>query len=139
MVERDVVLAKVGVIDRCLQRIEEVRGPRAATLTPIDIEDITVLNLTRAAQAAMDLASHVVSTEGYGLPTSVSEAFTLLAQHGIIPVDLADRLRKMVGFRNIAIHNYQTIDPGIVQSIVQTRLDDLRAFAATVAQWFKLT
>jgi uncharacterized protein YutE (UPF0331/DUF86 family) len=135
MVERDVVLAKVGIIDRCLQRLEDVRGARATTLTPIDVEDITVLNLTRAAQAAMDLAAHVVSTEGYGLPTSVSEAFTLLAQHGVVPIDLADRLRKMVGFRNIAIHNYQTIDPHIVQSIVQTRLDDLRTFAATVAGW----
>jgi len=138
MVERDVVLAKVGVIDRCLQRIEEVRGPRAGALTPIDIEDITVLNLTRAAQAAMDLASHVVSTEGYGLPASVAESFTLLAQHSVIPADLADRWRKMVGFRNIAIHDYQTIDPRVVQSIVQTRLDDLRTFAATVAQRFNL-
>ncbi|HVV16334.1 MAG TPA: DUF86 domain-containing protein [Polyangia bacterium] len=135
MVERDVVLAKVGIIDRCLQRIDDVRGARAATLTPIDIEDITVLNLTRAAQAAMDLASHVVSTEGYGLPTSVSESFTLLVQHGVIPVEVADRLRKMVGFRNIVIHDYQPIEPKIVERIVQTRLDDLRAFAATVAGW----
>lgn len=139
MVERDVVLAKIGAIDRCLQRIEEVRGARAGSLTPLDIEDITVLNLTRAAQAAMDLASHVVSTEAYGLPTSVSEAFTLLAQHGVIATDLADRLRKMVGFRNIAIHDYQTIDSRIVDSIVQTRLDDLRTFAATVAVRFNVT
>lgn len=138
MVERDVVLAKVGTIDRCLQRIEDVRGPRSGALTPIDIDDITVLNLTRAAQAAMDLASHVVSTEAYGLPTSVSEAFTLLAQHAVIPLDLADRLRKMVGFRNIAIHDYQTIDARIVQSIVQTRLDDLRAFATAITAHFKL-
>ena len=139
MVERDVVLAKIGAIDRCLQRIEEVRGARAGSLTPLDIEEITVLNLTRAAQAAMDLASHVVSTEAYGLPTSVSEAFTLLAQHGVIATDLADRLRKMVGFRNIAIHDYQTIDSRIVDSIVQTRLDDLRTFAATVAVRFNVT
>ncbi len=72
MVERNVVLAKVAVIDRCLQRIGEVHGGRAGGLLPVDVEDITVLNLTRATQAAIDLAGHVVTTEGYGLIAAVS-------------------------------------------------------------------
>lgn len=139
MVERDVVLAKVAVIDRCLQRIADVHGPRAATLLPVDVDDITVLSLTRAAQAAIDLAAHVASTEGYGLPTSLAETFSLLAGHGVIPPQLADRLRKMVGFRNIAVHDYQTIDPKIVDSIVRNHLDDLRQFATAVAARFELT
>jgi hypothetical protein len=67
MVERDVVLAKVGTIDRCLSRIAAVRS-LTPPLSSIDAEDITVLNLTRAAQAAIDLAAHVIATEGYGLP-----------------------------------------------------------------------
>ncbi|HEY6475837.1 MAG TPA: DUF86 domain-containing protein [Polyangia bacterium] len=136
MVERDVVLAKIAVIDRCLTRISEVRGGRGGALLPIDVEDITVLSLTRAAQAAIDLAAHVVATEGYGLPSGVAETFSLLEQHGVLDPALAGRLRKMVGFRNIAVHDYQTIDPAILESIVTTRLDDLRAFAAIVAQWF---
>jgi uncharacterized protein YutE (UPF0331/DUF86 family) len=136
MVERDVVLAKISVIDRCLQRIADVRGPRGAALLPIDVEDITVLSITRAAQAAIDLGAHVASTEGYGLPTSVAETFSLLANNGVIPHDLADRLRKMVGFRNIAVHNYQTIEPAIVESIIRTHLADLQPFAAMVARRF---
>jgi uncharacterized protein YutE (UPF0331/DUF86 family) len=136
MVERDVVLAKVGAIDRCLRRIGEMRGARAASLLPIDVEDITVLNLTRAAQAAIDLAAHVVATEGFGLPDSVAESFSLLEKHGVIDAPLAERLRKMAGFRNIAVHNYQSIDPRIVEAIVEKHLDDLRAFAATIAQRF---
>ena len=135
MVERDVVLAKIAVIDRCIQRIHHVRGAPGG-LTPIDIEDITVLNLTRAAQAAIDLATHVVSTEAYGLPGDVAEAFALLGQHGVIDADLAARLRKMVGFRNIAVHSYQTIDPHIVDHIVTGRLGDLHALAAAVAARF---
>lgn len=135
MVERDVVLAKIAVIDRCIHRIQHVRGA-AAGLMPIDIEDITVLNLTRAAQAAIDLATHVVSTEAYGLPGDVAESFALLGQHGVIDADLAARLRKMVGFRNIAVHSYQTIDPHIVDHIVESRLGDLQALAAAVAARF---
>jgi predicted nucleotidyltransferase len=60
----------------------------------------------------------------------------LLEQHGVLEAALSGRLRKMVGFRNLAVHDYQTIDRTILESIVTTRLDDLRAFAAAVAQRF---
>src|SRR6185312_2223464 len=113
MVERDVVLAKIAVIDRCLARIAEIRARRGGALLPVDVEDITVLSLTRATQAAIDLAAHVVATEGYGLPSGVAETFSLLEQHGVLEAALAARLRKMVGFRNLAVHDYQTIDPRI--------------------------
>jgi uncharacterized protein YutE (UPF0331/DUF86 family) len=66
----------------------------------------------------------------------VAETFSLLEQHGVLEASLAGRLRKMVGFRNLAVHDYQTIDPRILESIVTTRLDDLRAFAALVAERF---
>ena len=131
MVEGEVVPAKIAVIDRCIQRIQHVRGAPDG-MTPVDIEDITVLNLTRAAQAAIDLATHVVSTEAYGLPGDVAESFALLGQHGGIDADLAAGLRKMAGFRNIAVHGYQTIDPRIVDHIVTHRLRDLQALATAV-------
>src|SRR3954467_9070904 len=111
MVDPDVVLAKMAVVDRCLARIAEVRGGRRAQLSQIDVEDITALNLQRAVQAAIDLANHVVAVEGYGLPDSAAGAFGLLAERSILDRELAERLRRMVGFRNIAIHNYKTIDP----------------------------
>ena len=117
MVDRDVVTAKVATIDRCLQRISNTRGERSAVLLPVEIEDIVVLNLQRAVQAAIDLATHVVSAEGYALPDSVAAFFSVLEGHGILEPPLAERLRRMVGFRNIAIHDYQTLDAGIVEAM----------------------
>jgi len=138
VVDRDLVTARIAIIDRCLQRIAEVRGERRTTLLPIDVEDIELLNLQRAVQAAIDLAAHVVATEGYGLPDTVAATFTLLEAHGIVDADLATRLRKMVGFRNIAVHNYQALNPEIVEAIVTRHLDDLRAFASRVVEHFGL-
>jgi len=137
VVERDVVLAKVATIDRCLSRIRDVRG-RRAVLLPIDAEDLVLLNLQRAAQAAIDLASHVTTTEALGLPDSVADTFTLLERNGVIDPDLATRMRKMTGFRNIAVHAYQSIDPAIVEAIVEHHLDDLRHFAAAIVTRFGL-
>lgn len=131
MVDRDVVLAKLATIDRCLGRIAEVRD--RAELRPIDVEDLTVVNLSRAAQAAIDLAAHVVTTEALGYPGTLAESFTLLEKEGLLDATLAERMRKMVGFRNIAVHAYEAVDARIVQAIVDHHLGDLREFARGIA------
>jgi uncharacterized protein YutE (UPF0331/DUF86 family) len=136
VVDRDVVIAKLDVVERCIARIEEVHSGERTELLPVDIEDITAINLQRAVQAAIDLATHVVSTESYGTPDSTSDAFTLLERQGVIDSNLAGRLRRMVGFRNIAIHDYQSVDPAIVESIVEQRLGDLRALGARIVAVF---
>lgn len=138
MVDRDVVTAKLATIDRCLQRIAEVRGERRPVLLPVDVEDIVLLNLQRAVQAAIDLAAHVVASEGYGLPASVAGTFSLLEGRGVLDAALTARLRKMVGFRNIAVHNYQDLDPSIVEAIVTRHLGDLRDLCTSIVQRFGL-
>jgi uncharacterized protein YutE (UPF0331/DUF86 family) len=138
MVERDVVLAKAAAVDACLRRIADVRA-RAASLQPIDVEELIVLNLQRAAQASIDLAAHVVATEAFGLPADLADTFSLLEKHDIIDGELARRLRNMVGFRNIAVHQYQAVDPAIVDSIVTKHLDDLRSFARRIVDAFDVT
>jgi uncharacterized protein YutE (UPF0331/DUF86 family) len=139
VVDRDVVLAKLDTIDRCIARIEDVHGERGKEdLLPLDVDDITALNLQRAVQAAIDLATHIVAAESYGNPDSVADAFTLLERRGVIDSGLADRLRRMVGFRNIAVHEYRSVDPDIVEGIVENRLGDLRALGARVVETFKL-
>jgi len=138
MVDRDVVTAKLAIIDRCLSRIAEVNGETRRGLLPVDIDDITSINLLRAVQAAIDLATHVVAVEGFGTPDSTAEAFSLLEQRGLIDAVLADRLRRMVGFRNIAIHEYKAVDPAVVQRIVERHLGDLRALGARIIDAFGL-
>ena len=138
MVETDVVLAKVAAIDRCLARIADVRGERGTGLLPVDVEDIIAVNLQRAVQASLDLAAHVVATEGLGLPTDLADTFTLLEKNGYVGAELAGRLRKMVGFRNIAVHQYERLDPAIVESIVTKHLADLTDLCRAILTRFRI-
>jgi uncharacterized protein YutE (UPF0331/DUF86 family) len=132
VVERDVVLAKAATIERCLARVAEVRSRAPGALLPVDVEDIVVLNVTRAAQASADLAVHVVAAEGYGLPDSLAASFTLLERQGIIDAELASKMRSAMGFRNIAVHSYEAVDPRIVEAIATHHVGDLRRFAAAM-------
>jgi uncharacterized protein YutE (UPF0331/DUF86 family) len=138
MVDRDLVLAKLESVDRCLARIEEVRTRHGAALTQLDVQDITVLNLQRAVRATIDLAAHVVASEGLGLPDSLGASFTLLERAGVLDPELAERMRRMTGFRNVAIHEYRRLDPAVLESIVRDRLDDLREFGSRILVRFGL-
>lgn len=128
--ERDVVLRKLESVRRCIERIESKRPADARTLEQdYDLQDIISVNLERAIQASVDIASVLLAERGEGTPATMGEAFPLLAQSGIIPADLAEGLRKAVGFRNISVHAYDKIDWAIVFGIVSTRLEDFRSFA----------
>jgi len=134
MIDRDLVLAKVESLDRCLTRIAAVRGETNAALRAIDVQDITVLNLQRAVQAMIDLAAHVVASEALGTPDSLGASFTLLERAGILDGELAERMRRMTGFRNVAVHEYRKLDPAVLEAIVRERLGDLRAFAGRILE-----
>jgi uncharacterized protein YutE (UPF0331/DUF86 family) len=131
----DVALAKLASIRRCVQRIRDVTGGDAGRVRDPDVQDIVVLNLQRAIQAAIDLAAHLLSEHTWGLPDSLKAHFTMLARERVIDADLCRRLEAMVGFRNIAVHDYEAIDLAILERIVAERLPDLETFAAVVTRF----
>jgi uncharacterized protein YutE (UPF0331/DUF86 family) len=67
-----------------------------------------------------------------GLPQESREAFDLLVQADRLDADLADRLKRMVGFRNVAVHDYTQINLDIVRAIVEGRMNDLTSFSEGV-------
>jgi uncharacterized protein YutE (UPF0331/DUF86 family) len=139
MVDNDVVLRKVGNIQRCLKRIRDVTGLRPESLDNLDAQDVFVLNLQRAVQSSLDLAAHVIASEGLGLPSSLKENFSLLQKAGIISADLSDRLQRMVSFRNIAIHEYENIDVDVLKSILKHHLPDVEGFYTAIIEHYRLS
>ncbi len=138
MPDRDVVLAKAAAIQRCLKRIKETTGLNPNSLEDMDKQDIFVLNLQRAVQAAIDLATHIIASEGLGLSDTIRDNIKLLKNGGIINEELTHKMESMVGFRNIAIHDYQAIDKNILKSILSNNLQDLEDFYTTVLRHFKV-
>ena len=56
----------------------------------------------------------------------------MLAQNKIIDDNLANKLAKAVGFRNIAVHSYQTINWETVFQIITTELEDFKQFVKEI-------
>jgi uncharacterized protein YutE (UPF0331/DUF86 family) len=138
MPDRDVMLAKVATVQRCLKRIRETTRLEPESLDDIDKQDIFVLNLQRAVQAVIDIGAHIVASEGLGLSDTIKGNFKFLQYADIISKELARKMESMVGFRNIAMHDYQAIDKNILKSILVNNLKDLEDFYTTVLLHFKM-
>jgi uncharacterized protein YutE (UPF0331/DUF86 family) len=120
-------------------RTSSRRHPRHPdAVDDLDREDVVVLNLQRAIQAAIDLAAHLISGRAWGLPDSLKAHFAILAHQKVIDAALSGRLQAMVGFRNIAVHDYEHIDRAVLKAILRERLGDLEAFARATKSFLKL-
>ena len=124
----DIDLNKAAIIRRCLKRISEEYCGNPSRLDDFTIQDSIVLNLLRACEAAIDLAMHRVAQGRFGIPQTSRDAFQLLAQNGILSHASATAMKHMVGFRNIAVHNYQNIQLPILQAIVEKHLVDFESY-----------
>ncbi|OLS38310.1 hypothetical protein BTR22_07440 [Alkalihalophilus pseudofirmus] len=128
----DIILNKVATIERCIQRIQEVYDNDPATLQDYTKQDSMILNIQRACEASIDLAMHIVSDKRLGLPQTSRDAFDLLEQHIVIDANVSKRLQAMVGFRNIAVHDYQSLNLSIMKEIIEKHLKDFKDFTVQI-------
>ncbi|HNB89257.1 type VII toxin-antitoxin system HepT family RNase toxin [Plasticicumulans sp.] len=131
----DVVLNKAASIERCVARArEEYAANPAGFAHDYTRQDAAILNIQRACEAALDMGQHVIRRERLGIPQSARDVFTLLARAGWIDAGLAESLRRMVGFRNIAVHEYQTLQMPVTIAIITQHLDDFLDYSRRMLQ-----
>lgn len=133
----DVVYNKAQIIERCLQRVYEEYAGNPENLHNNTKQDSIILNIQRSCEAAIDLAMHIVAERKLGLPQNSRDAFTLLHNDGVIDEELTQKMKAMVGFRNIAIHDYQAMNLDIVKAVIEINLVDLRKYVKAVVAFHK--
>ena len=131
MTDIELLEKKLAFIETCVRELRQLSQPERIE-TDIREERFVAHTLQIAIQAALDIASHIVSDERLGEPRTNRELFVLLQRHHWLSLELADTMGKMVGFRNIVVHGYQSVDPRIMRDIVENRLDDLLAFTTAI-------
>lgn len=129
----DVLLNKAATIERCVLRAREEYATDPATFSGnLTRQDAAILNIQRACEAALDMGQHLIRRERLGIPQSARDVFTLLAQAGWIDLVLAEKLKRMVGFRNIAVHDYQALQLSITVAVIENHLDEFLQYSKAV-------
>lgn len=125
---KDVLYNKISIIERCLIRIREVYNGNPSNLKDYTKQDSIILNIQRAVEATIDIAMYLVSEKKLGIPQNSRDAFEVLNHHNLISNEMLQKLKAMVGFRNIAVHNYQKINLEILQKVIENHLEDFEEF-----------
>ncbi len=131
MTDVELVEKKLACIATCVRELRQLAQPTRLA-EDIREERFVTYTLQIAIQAALDVASHIVSDARLGEPATNRALFDLLRQHHWLSPELATTMRQMAGFRNIVVHGYQSVDVGILRHIVEHRLDDLLAFTTAI-------
>jgi uncharacterized protein YutE (UPF0331/DUF86 family) len=136
MVNRDLLASKLAELADRVARIRECRKDTVTELAADrDAAELVSFNLMLALQACADIASHLVADEGWAAARTLAEGFTRLEQQGVIAAPVAGALRSAVGLRNVVAHGYAGVDLGVVHRAATEGLEDLDAFARSVAAW----
>lgn len=126
----DGLAEKSSRIERCIARVrEEYAAASAGFRNDFSRQDAALLNIQRACELAIDMGNMAISHEGWELPRSAREVFSILEHKSLIEAQLATALQHMVGFRNIAVHQYEKLDLDIVVSVIEREIDCLPRFA----------
>lgn len=125
--DEDVVLAKASSIRKAVAAIRSLVAPDCNVVPEWIRLDVTVLNLQRAVEGLLDLSNHVISANGWELPRDGRHAFAVLAEHGLLDPRQLEVARSMVGFRNVAVHDYASLKPEVVQGIVRDHLGEIES------------
>ena len=133
----EVVLDKISSIKRCVERIIEEYQDDETSIMNITRQDSIVLNLQRACELSIDIANYIISRNGLEVPKTTRESFAILERHEIIDGTLSDNLQKMVGFRNIAVHNYKKLSLEILSEIIRNNLNDFEIYSEKIIEFMK--
>jgi uncharacterized protein YutE (UPF0331/DUF86 family) len=128
----DILYNKISIIERCLIRINEVYDQDPNNLMDYTKQDSIVLNIQRAVEATIDIAMYIVSQQKLGIPQSSRDAFEVLNHYHIIDNNILNKLKAMIGFRNIAVHNYQKLNLEILQKVIENHLGDFQEFVDAI-------
>ena len=130
---REVMDRKLESLARCVTRIEEKLPESADDLADDhDRQDIIAVNLERAVQTCVDIASHMTAAANRPIPETMREQFPALAGEGVLEGALAEAMAKAVGLRNLAVHDYSALDWMQLHEYLPTALADLRSFAEQI-------
>lgn len=128
-----VLAERTAAVQRHLRRVRERLPEDPAELQPMsDATDAVVLHVWQAVQIVIDVAVSACVGLGLGSPPSYGDAFRLLADHGIVDDELAARLARAAGFRNVVVHAYADLDLARLHQVGTHGPADLVAFLAAL-------
>lgn len=138
MVDNNLVLRKIAELERYLGQIQEFAGIGLEEYQKEwKVQRIVERTLQMMIEASADIANHIVADGKMRTPSSYVDTFLVLKENGVISSELYSVMEKMAKFRNIVVHQYETVDAAIVILVLRKHLDDFIKFKDAILSFLK--
>src|ERR671930_378459 len=135
MVDKALILRKLASLSDYQKQVAEFSS---ITLEDYQsdwkVQRIVERTLQMMIETCADIAGHVIADDGLRTPETYADTFRVLGENGILATELTAVMEKMAKFRNIVVHQYESVDAEIVVLILKRHLDDFQKFSAAVVQ-----
>jgi uncharacterized protein YutE (UPF0331/DUF86 family) len=140
MLDREIIIAKASSVKRHLERVKKKANVDLQTfLGDLDCQEIILFNLQMAVQNCIDIAAHIISEEGFGVPGSNNEMFYLLEENQYLSTEITEKMVKAVGFRKLIVHEYTKIEIKQVYETARNDINDINNYLKEVFRKLDIT
>mgnify|MGYP002625393213 FL=1 len=122
--DKDIFYNKAANIERCVNRVIKVYDNNLLNLRDNTKQESIILNILRASESSIDLSMHIVSENRLGIPQASGDAFEILKCNNILQEDLTEKMKAIINFRNMVLHDYENISIILIQEIIEKNLYD---------------
>jgi len=134
--DKKIIEARLRKFDSTISRLKKMqRIPEKEYQQNQDYQDITERNFQVAIQICIDIANYIIAGANLTVPDDASNIFVTLGKSNIIEKQLVEKIKNMVGFPNILVHDYLEIEPQQVYDMLQHELSDFDDFAKAIVRY----
>ena len=134
----DVISQRFEALNTAIEHLEELKQEQISLsefLQHWRIQSMVLHNLQIAIQAVIDISNTIIAEKGYSIPQNNRNIIEILSEYEIFPESFCEKISGMVGFRNIIVHEYTSINLQIVYHLWQERISDFREYAQYIASF----
>jgi len=136
--EKSLILTKISKLNRYLGFLKQLRDVSFEELKD-DFKTIGAVEryLQVSIESIIDIGNEIISQLQLRRPEKYRDIPYILSEENIIPREFADTIASMIGFRNILVHDYASIDLNLVYAFLKNKLEDFNRFIKYVAKWLE--
>ena len=136
--DKKVIEVRLKKLDHAVSRLKRIQQISKDEYTDNqDYQDIAERNFQVAIQTCIDIANYIIAGQNLLVPDEQENVFIVLGKNGVLPEELIEKIKGMVSFRNILVHNYLYTDPNQVYDILQNQLSDFNSFAQAIVNYLE--
>lgn len=139
-VDKDIIMAKLSKLQQYLNYLKELRKSSFEDfMGDFKITGAVERYLQVSMECMIDIGNEIISSLQLQRPEQYRDIPYILARSRVVPERFADTMASMIGFRNLLVHDYATINLKLVYEFLQTKLTDFEEFIRHVVEWLKET